>query len=96
MGQPLKMQERADLRGQFLKGRDLEGRKAGAGKRQPKNQPLCQREQEKPPGVTQKAAVHQSLHDSRPSSVMDDPMNADEHSVERDCHQSQAPNHHRT
>jgi len=32
MGQPLKMQERGDLRAQFLKGRDREGRKAGAGK----------------------------------------------------------------
>ena len=72
------------------------GKGPGPRKRPPKKQPPRQREQEKPPGVTQEAAVIQSKHDSRPSSALDDTSDADEHSIERDCHQSLAPNHHWT
>jgi len=58
--------------------------------------PFQIRRQKQPPSVTQEAAVIQSKHDSRPSSALDDTSNADEHSIERDCHQSLAPNHHWT
>ena len=94
-------QERAALEVRFLEGEDGTGRsrrpreKAGAGKRQlkfPPPQDRCRRKASQfyPEGCLfnlNRTAAHQ--HHGFP-------IDADEHSIERDCHQSLAPNHHRT